>query len=62
VLETSNQYRVYGDFLLTYYPKHIHATSNDQLAAAGPSPELKLDLVPAARADGSVEITVLSDG
>jgi N-acetylneuraminic acid mutarotase len=61
-LETTREYGVYGDFLLTYYPKHVHATSNDQLAAAGPSPESKLDLVPSATADGGVEITVVWDG
>ena len=61
VLEATREYGVYGDLLLTYYAKHILAKSNDELAAAGPSPELKLDVVPKATADG-LELTVLWDG
>jgi hypothetical protein len=61
VFEASREYGIYGDMLLTYYAKHIHAKSNDQLAAAGPSPELKLDIVPKATADG-LELTLLWEG
>ena len=61
MLEATREYGVYGDFLLTYYAKHIRAKTNDQLAAAGPSPELKLDIVPKATDDG-LELTVLWDG
>ena len=61
VFEATRQYGVYGDMLLTYYAKHIRAKSNDQLAAAGPSKELKLDIVPKATNDG-LELTVLWDG
>lgn len=61
VFEATRQYGVYGDMLLTYYAKHIHANSNDQLATAGPSAELALDIVPKATADG-LELTVLWEG
>jgi len=61
VLETTQQYGVYHGSLLTYYAKHVYARSNSQLAAAGPSPELKLDLVPRATGD-SLELTVLWNG
>lgn len=66
VIETSREYGVYGDFLLTYYAKHIRANSNEELAAAGPSSDLKLDIVPnfatpKATKDG-LELTVLWDG
>jgi N-acetylneuraminic acid mutarotase len=61
VLEATREYGVYGDFLLTYYAKHIRAKRNDELAAAGPSPALKLDVVPKATEDG-LELTVLWDG
>jgi N-acetylneuraminic acid mutarotase len=71
VLESAQQYGLYEDWLLTYYAKHVHAASNDQLAAAGPSKELKLDIVPRAVAPSdsaadkqsdSLELTVLWDG
>lgn len=61
VIETSREYGVYGDFLLTYYAKHIRAKANDQLAAAGASKDLKLDIVPQATNDG-LELTILWDG
>jgi hypothetical protein len=61
VLEATREYGVYGDFLLTYYAKHIRAKSTEELNAAGASPELKLDIVPRATEDG-VELTVLWDG
>jgi N-acetylneuraminic acid mutarotase/uncharacterized GH25 family protein len=61
VVEAAREYGVYGDFLLTYNAKHIRAKSNDQLAAAGPSSDLKLEVVPKATDDG-LELTVLWDG
>jgi hypothetical protein len=61
VLETTKQYGIYGGSLLTYYAKHVHAESNDQLASMGPSPKLKLDAVPRAVGD-NVELTVLWNG
>jgi N-acetylneuraminic acid mutarotase/uncharacterized GH25 family protein len=61
VLETSAQYGLYSNWLLTYYTKHVHASSNDQLAVAGASPELKMEIVPRA-VDESLELTVLWDG
>ena len=61
VLEATREYGVYGEFLLTYYAKHIVAKSNDELAAAGPSPELRLDVLPKATDDG-LELTVLWNG
>lgn len=61
VIETAREYGVYGDFLLTYYAKHIRSESNDQLAAAGASKDLKLDIVPKATDEG-LELTVLWDG
>ena len=53
VLETSAQYGLYSNWLLTYYTKHIPVSANDQLAAAGPSSELKLDIVPRASEESS---------
>ena len=61
VIEATREYGIYGDFLLTYYAKHIRAASNDQLAQAGSSPQLKLDIVPEATKDGLV-LTVFWDG
>ena len=61
VLETSAQYGLYSNWLLTYYTKHVHASANDQLAGAGASPELKMDIVPQAE-DDSLVLTVLWDG
>ncbi|MGD9637201.1 MAG: DUF4198 domain-containing protein, partial [Pirellulales bacterium] len=61
VVETTREYGVYGDFLLTYYAKHIRANSNAELAAAGPSSDLKLDIVPKSTDDG-LELVVLWDG
>jgi N-acetylneuraminic acid mutarotase/uncharacterized GH25 family protein len=61
VAEATREYGVYGDFLLTYYAKHIHAKSNEEVSAAGPSKDLKLDIVPKATDDG-LELTVLWDG
>ena len=61
VLETSAQYGLYSNWLLTYYTKHILASANDQLAAAGPSSELKLDIVPRANEE-ELELVALWEG
>jgi hypothetical protein len=61
VLETSAQYGLYSNWLLTYYTKDVHAAANDQLAAAGPSPELELDIVPRAN-DEELDLMVLWEG
>ncbi|MEX0642819.1 MAG: PQQ-binding-like beta-propeller repeat protein [Pirellulales bacterium] len=60
-LEVATQYGVYQTMLLNYCAKHVHAPSNDKLAAAGPSKELKLDIVPASKA-GQLQLTVLWNG
>jgi hypothetical protein len=60
-LEATQEYGVYHGSLLTYYAKHVHATSNEQLSAVGLSPELKLDVVPRAVGD-TLELTVLWNG
>ncbi|HEY4233653.1 MAG TPA: hypothetical protein VGM76_09510 [Lacipirellulaceae bacterium] len=61
VLETSAQYGLYSNWLLTYYVKHVHVAANDQLAVEGPSPELKMEIVPRAN-DEELELTVLWEG
>lgn len=61
VLETTQPYGVYEDWLLTYYAKHVLAPSNEALAQGGPSKELALDIIP--EADGEdLKLTVLSAG
>jgi hypothetical protein len=61
VLEAQEQYGVYGTALLVYSAKHVHAQTAEELNAAGPSKELKLDIVP--RADGDrLVLTVLWEG
>lgn len=61
VLETTAQYGIYGNSLLTYYTKHVHAASNDGLKDVGPSKELKLDIVPRS-VDDKLQLTVLWEG
>ncbi|HEX3602360.1 MAG TPA: kelch repeat-containing protein [Lacipirellulaceae bacterium] len=61
VLETSQQYGIYGTALLDYHAKHIRGTSPDEINAAGTSKELKLELIPKVKND-EVELTVLWDG
>jgi uncharacterized GH25 family protein/N-acetylneuraminic acid mutarotase len=61
VLEASEQYGVYGTALLTYWAKHVHAMSTEQLNDAGASNDLKLDIVPQVNGD-ELELTVLWDG
>ena len=61
VLEANEQYGVYGTALLTYWAKHVHAASAAQFNAAGPSNDLKLDIVPQVDGDELV-LTVNWDG
>ncbi len=61
VLETTARYGIYGNSLLTYYTKHVHATSNEGLKEAGPSKALKLDVIPSS-VDGKLQLTVLWEG
>ena len=61
VLEANEQYGVYGTALLTYWAKHVHAASAAQFNSAGPSKELKLDIVPQVDGDELV-LTVNWDG
>jgi hypothetical protein len=61
VLQASEQYGVYGTALLTYWAKHVRASSREQFNSAGASTALKLDIVP--RVEGEeLELTVLWDG
>src|SRR5882757_1747419 len=60
VVETSQQYGIYGTALLDYHAKHIRGTSPEEINAAGTSKELKLEIVPKVK-DGEVELTVLWD-
>jgi hypothetical protein len=61
VLEANEQYGVYGTALLTYCAKHVHAKSPEHFNVAGPSKELKLDIVPRIEGDELV-LTVSWDG
>ena len=61
VLQTSQQYGIYGTALLNYHAKHIRGTTPDEINAAGTSKELKLEIVPKVK-KGEVELTVLWDG
>jgi hypothetical protein len=61
VLEVSRQYGNYHGMLLTYYAKHIRAANPKEINAAGPSKELKLDVVPQING-GELKLTVLHGG
>lgn len=61
VLQTTQQYGVYGTALLQYHAKHVCGTGVDALKAAGTSKELRLEIVPQLK-DSEVELTVLWDG
>ncbi len=61
VLQTTQQYGIYGRSLLFYHAKHVRGTTADELNAAGASKELKLEVVPKLK-EGDVELTVLWDG
>lgn len=61
VLQTSQQYGIYGTALLKYHAKHVRGTTPDEVNAAGTSNELKLEVVPRVKGD-EVELTVLWNG
>jgi N-acetylneuraminic acid mutarotase len=61
VLQTSQQYGIYGMALLKYHAKHVRGTTADEVNAAGTSKELKLEVVPHIKGS-EVELTVLWNG
>jgi len=61
VLQTSQQYGIYGTALLKYHSKHIRGKSADEINAAGTSKELRLEIVPNVQGE-EVELAVLWDG
>lgn len=61
VIETSQQYGIYGNALLVYHAKHVNGTAADAINSAGTSKELKLEIVPRVK-DKEVQLTVLWDG
>jgi hypothetical protein len=61
VLEVSQPYGIYHKALLNYYAKHVSAASPDTVGAAGPSKDLKLDIVPSVKGNKLV-LTVTWDG
>src|SRR6476619_6465571 len=44
VIETSQQYGIYGNALLVYHAKHVSVTEADEINAAGTSKDLKLEI------------------
>lgn len=61
VLQTSQQYGIYGTSLLVYHAKHIRGTSAAELNAAGTSQDLKLEIVPNVKVK-DIELKVLWNG
>lgn len=61
VIETSQQYGIYGNALLVYHAKHVNGTAAKTINAAGTSKELKLEIVPHVTGK-EVQLTVLWDG
>ncbi len=61
VLQTNQQYGIYGTSLLVYHAKHIRGTSAAELNVAGTSQDLKLEIVPNLK-DKDVELKVLWNG
>jgi hypothetical protein len=60
-IEASKTYGIYGKSLLTYYAKHVHAGSPEELNAVGASKQHKLDIVPHVEGN-KLQLTVLLDG
>lgn len=61
VLQSTQQYGIYGTALLVYHPKHVRGTTAEEINAAGTSKEQQLEIVP--HVDGNdVELTILWDG
>ena len=46
VLQTTQQYGIYGTSLLVYHPKHIRGTTAEEINAAGASKDQQLEIVP----------------
>jgi hypothetical protein len=61
LLESSQEYGIYGGGLLVYYAKSANAQSGAELNSFGPSKELKLDIVPQWKGE-KLELTLLWDG
>jgi hypothetical protein len=61
VLQSVCQYGVYHGTLLTYCPKHVHCTSQEQWSRFKPDDALPLEIIPVATADG-IECTILRSG
>ncbi len=61
VLQTSQQYGIYGTSLLVYHAKHIRGTAAAEINSAGTSKDLKLEIVPNVN-DKQVELKVLWNG
>src|SRR6476469_6493657 len=61
VIETSQQYGIYGNALLVYHAKHMNGTVADEINAAGTSKDLKLEIVPHVQGQ-EVQLTVLWNG
>ncbi len=61
VLETSQQYGIYGTALLVYHAKHLSGTTAEAINAAGTSKELALEIVPHLKGK-EVQLTVLWQG
>ncbi len=61
VLETSQQYGIYGNALLVYHAKHVNGTNGEAINHAGTSKDLRLEIVPQVKGN-EVELTVLWDG
>ncbi|HEX4414903.1 MAG TPA: hypothetical protein VH107_14810 [Lacipirellulaceae bacterium] len=61
VLQSTQQYGIYGTALLVYHPKHIRGATADEINAAGSSKDEQLEIVPHIQGD-DVKATVLWDG
>ena len=61
VIETSQQYGIYGNALLVYHAKHVNGTAAEAINEAGTSKELKLEIVPHVKGK-EVQLTVLWNG
>ena len=61
VLQTSQQYGIYGTALLKYHAKHVRGKTPEEINGAGTSKDLKLEIEPKEKGE-EVELTVLWDG
>jgi uncharacterized GH25 family protein len=60
-LQTTQQYGIYGTALLEYHAKHMRGTTIEEINSAGPSKDLKLEIVPKV-SQGEISCQVLWDG